>query len=45
MNSYEHINWLGRQSVFLCCQIQLSQLADLDCDLGQYIDVICGKSV
>jgi len=24
-------------------QVQLSQLAELDCDLTQYIDVICGK--
>ena len=26
-----------------CWQMQLSQLAELDCDLTEYIDVICGK--
>jgi len=45
VNIYEHVCWSSRQSVFLCRQVQLSQLADLDCDLTQYVDLICGKSV
>jgi len=42
---YKDVSWPSRHSVFLCWQVQLSQLADLDCDLTQYVDLICGKSV